>query len=514
MKIIKLYLMIVYISIIAGCTSFPETDYTLPPKKFGDDPKLLTELISFRNSEAEKLYSGAEVISQKSRKEKTAMLKKAYSSDPANILIWISLGRESGEIQFLEKAKDVLDRKNLKNNSVYAKLLCSFGIYYSIDAESHHNSEIHYMRAEEFLDKAAALSEELNEKEILADSFHFIGLNFRNYMQAYLPNRTIKDRLPKLKRAVESLEKEYFLLHKTELSSLPSFDYRRSVNLLELSLVYRDRWIYETGKPEENIEEYKNRTLKTVLTDYKDHKISRLAAEKAYAFAKEKNHTDIIFHTLEILAESCYITDPFEEQNHSLSKGRNIGLTIANFRMNQGHTDREKAAEYYMEAADLAEKKGKLLKSIEYKHQAAMIYSEDMDQKERKKIFTENVNKLEDIYRQNSSSQNVLNQIYKIKTEMGINYVEKFETEEEIRKYYSEFINDRRFTVQFFLNNHYHMQIYNNPRRRLAELYAEKGKYCEALKWQTEYASFLLMFDSDDIRADLDLKEYQEKCSS
>ena len=513
MKIIKFYL-IIYIYTIAGCTSFPETDYTLPSKKIGDDPEQLTELVSFRSAEAEKLYSEAEIISQKSRKEKTAMLKKAYSSDPANILIWISLGRESGEIQLLEKAKDVLDRKKLRNNSVYAKLLCAFGVYYSVDAESHHNSEIHYMRAEEFLEKAAGLSEELNEKEILADSFHFLGVNFRNYMQAYLPNRAIKDRLPKLKKAVESLEKEYFLLQKTELSLLPSFDYRRSVNLLELSLVYRDRWIYETGKPEENIEEYKNRTLKTVLNDYKDHKISRLAAEKAYAYAKEKNHNDIIFHTLEILADSHYITDPFEEQNHSLSKGRKIGLSIANFRMDQGHTDREKAAKYYMEAADLAEKKGYIKKSVEYRHQAAMIYSENMDQQERKKIFTENITKLEGVYSQNSSSQDILNQIYKIKTEMGINYVEKFETEEEIRKYYSEFINDRRFTVQFFLNNHYHMQIYNNPRRRLAELYAEKGKYCEALKWQTEYALFLLMFDSDDIRADLDLKEYQEKCSS
>ncbi|HMY66852.1 MAG TPA: hypothetical protein PL163_09380 [Leptospiraceae bacterium] len=135
-----------------------------------------------------------------------------------------------------------------------------------------------------------------------------------------------------------------------------------------------------------------------------------------------------------------------------------------------------------------------------------------MNQQERKKIFTENINKLEDIYRQSPSSE-ALNQIYMIKTEMGISYVEKFEKEEEILKYYSSVINDKRFTFHFFLNNHYHMQIYNNPRRRLAELYAEKGKYCEALKWQTEYASFLLMFDPEDIRADLELKEYQTKCS-
>ncbi|HNH08493.1 MAG TPA: hypothetical protein PK683_08320, partial [Leptospiraceae bacterium] len=399
-----------------------------------------------------------------------------------------------------------------KNNSVYAKLLCAFGASYSIEAESHHNSEIYYLKAEEFFDKAAALAEKLNEKEVLAETFHFLALNFRNYMQAYLPNRTISERLPKLKKAVESLEKEYYLLQKTELSSVPQFNRKRSENLLELALVYRDRWIYETGKPEENIEDYKTGNLKTVLNDYKDHKISQMAAERAYAYAKENNFYDIAMSCLEIIADSWYITDTVEEKNHTLPKGRSIGLTIANFQLNPKHTDREKAADCYLKAADLAEKNGLIKKSIQYRHQAAMIYSEDMNQQERKKIFTENINKLEDIYRQSPSSE-ALNQIYMIKTEMGISYVEKFEKEEEILKYYSSVINDKRFTFHFFLNNHYHMQIYNNPRRRLAELYAEKGKYCEALKWQTEYASFLLMFDPEDIRADLELKEYQTKCS-
>ena len=435
---------------------------------------------------------------QKTRRNyliRTTLCSKAKkTNESSNPIVLKALAKIDGKLTNLDKAKAIYEKAGLTNNSHYAWVLHDYGDFYKGKGD--------YLKAEEYYDYAIKIFEGLGDLRSLSHTLKNAGVNLKDYVKSYSEqagNRYSNTMLSKLPKAKEFFIRQKLILNSKELLVDKNFEYDRSENSFYLGSLYLDRWVYENSKEFGSLGNY--------FSDYKDYELTKNYFDDVYRVSKNKGYYDLAWKSSGNLGNLNYIINPFDINLIVPKMGFSVTHDLFNFELDQEHTDKVKASKFFEEASEFASKDGMIVLSLDYLHRAAMVYPDDENPKERQRVFTSLLNKIDSLIKEDNKF--ILEKIYLIKMDIGITFIGKVGTEKEVLNYYKNIIEDKRFTIKFLKDNYPYLTY---PQHELSLYFDAEKKYCEAAKWEKERIELdkLLSNKKSDTK---NLERFTRKCS-
>lgn len=490
--------------------------YELPPKQTGDNPDKLQSILAFKTKDAEKLFDKNDSLLEGKEDE----LKKIAGKESSNPIVLKALARIDGKLTNLDKAKSIYEKAGLTNNSHYAWVLHDYGDYYLFKKDND-------LVAEEFYNNSLKIFESLGDIYSLSIALPNQGYALTLYIDSYLENggeKNFDSKTPKLYKVIDLFLKEETILNSKDFLANQDSNKRIVANKIALGETYKTLWAYKTGKPVEKSKEEADKSQKNlantlpfgaryVFSDYKDYEIAKSYFDEAYTEAKKKGYYKLALDCAFQLGYLHYIL--YQDTDIDLiieTKGRlkradySDKIDFYSNELDSKHTNKILASKYFNEASEFSKKNNAMENSIRYLHISAMVYPKASDSDERRRLFENLLQRAEAEFKNNKS---LLNELYLIKMDAGIAFIEDSETEKEIVDYYKSIIEDKRFTKEFIKENLFYWR--NNPRDRLSKYFSSVRNFCEAAKWEKINIEYTQLFSKEKPDSK-NLERYDRKC--